>query len=260
MATKPPPPRSGAKLLVAEDNTVNQKVAAALLKQLGYQVDVVANGTEAVEAVARVPYDAILMDCQMPEMNGYEATAEIRRLESPGRHVPIIALTASAMKGDEERCLEAGMDAYVTKPITVDALGGVLAGLLAGPATGGVLDRKMLDSLRMMGGDTSAFLEEPADMFIDAVPADIAALNDAIANAELPAAAMVAHSLKGSCAAVGATRMGGLALEAAPIEHRFDRAIDAVALIAPAFEEVRAALRVAEGDEALAARNPSGVR
>ncbi len=124
------PAAGGVRVLVAEDNPVNQRVAVAMLRRLGYRVDVVANGTEAVEAVEHVPYAAVLMDCQMPEMNGYEATEEIRRREVPGHHIPIVALTASAIKGDEDRCLAAGMDAYVTKPVTVKALGAVLTRLL----------------------------------------------------------------------------------------------------------------------------------
>ena len=130
-APKPASPGAGAiRVLVAEDNPVNQKVAAAMLKRLGYRVDVVANGAEAVDAVEHVPYAAVLMDCQMPEMNGYEATEEIRRREPPGHHIPIVALTASAIKGDEDKCLAAGMDAYVTKPVTVKALGAALSSLL----------------------------------------------------------------------------------------------------------------------------------
>jgi CheY-like chemotaxis protein len=120
------------KVLVAEDNAVNQLVATAMLTRLGYQVDVVANGREAVLAIERSSYVAVLMDCRMPVMNGYEASAEIRRREEPGRHIPIVALTASAINGDEERCRAAGMDDYVTKPVTVDRLASVLGPLIKG--------------------------------------------------------------------------------------------------------------------------------
>ncbi len=120
------------RVLVAEDNAVNQLVATAMLTRLGYQVDVVANGREAVLAFERSSYVAVLMDCRMPVMNGYEASAEIRRREAPGHHVPIVALTASAINGDEERCRAAGMDDYVTKPVTVDRLASVLGPLIKG--------------------------------------------------------------------------------------------------------------------------------
>jgi CheY-like chemotaxis protein len=123
-------------VLVAEDNPVNQMVAAAMVKRLGYQADVVANGREAVLSLERIRYAAVLMDCQMPEMNGYEASMEIRRREGTGHHVPIVAVTASAIKGDEERCLAAGMDAYVTKPVTVETMGAVLHRLIDGSASG----------------------------------------------------------------------------------------------------------------------------
>lgn len=111
------------KVLVAEDNIVNQKVVQRLLEKCGFAVDVVGNGEEAVEAVARIDYDLILMDVQMPVMDGLEATLKIRDSEkNSDDHVPIIALTANAMKGDRERCIQAGMDSYVSKPIRLEAL------------------------------------------------------------------------------------------------------------------------------------------
>jgi two-component system sensor histidine kinase/response regulator len=115
---------------------VNQKVACRALEKLGYEVDVVSNGREAVAAWERGNYDLILMDCQMPDMDGYEATREIRRREPAEQHIPIVALTAHAMKGADEECRAAGMDDHLTKPIDRDAIDRCLRKYL-GPITGG---------------------------------------------------------------------------------------------------------------------------
>jgi CheY-like chemotaxis protein/anti-sigma regulatory factor (Ser/Thr protein kinase) len=108
------------RVLVAEDNAVNQKIAARMLEKIGCRVDLAANGREAVEMADRFPYDLILMDCGMPEMDGFAATREIR--SRPGRRMPIVALTAHAIAGTRERCLEAGMDDYVSKPLARDTI------------------------------------------------------------------------------------------------------------------------------------------
>jgi PAS domain S-box-containing protein len=128
----------GARVLVVEDNVVNQKVAVRLLSKLGLRADVAADGREALDMLEILPYDLVLMDCQMPEMNGYEATAEIRVREGSGPRVPIIALTADAAGQYRERCLEAGMDDVITKPVTLQELDRALATWLQ-PARVGIV-------------------------------------------------------------------------------------------------------------------------
>jgi CheY-like chemotaxis protein len=136
----PDDPQPGkARMLLAEDNDINQLIARGLLRKLGYSVDIVANGLAVLEALQLIPYDVIFMDCQMPEMDGYDAARTIRKLEEGSGHgfngktpVHIIAITANAMQGDREKCLAAGMDDYISKPIRLPELQAVLERWKAG--------------------------------------------------------------------------------------------------------------------------------
>jgi signal transduction histidine kinase/CheY-like chemotaxis protein len=123
--------RKGSRVLVVEDNAANLKVTVRMVERLGYRAEVAANGAEAIHMLELSPYDAVLMDCQMPEMDGYEATKVIRKSEPSGRHVPIIAMTAAALAGDRERCLAAGMDDYISKPVKLHIVAAVLERWLA---------------------------------------------------------------------------------------------------------------------------------
>jgi CheY-like chemotaxis protein len=118
----PTPALPGYRVLVAEDNQTNQRIVTRFLQKLNCRVDVVGNGREALEMYERLPYDCIFMDCQMPEMDGYEATQRIREQQQNGHRIPIIALTAGALPGDREKCLAAGMDEHLTKPLKLEDL------------------------------------------------------------------------------------------------------------------------------------------
>ncbi|MDQ5828846.1 MAG: response regulator, partial [Actinomycetota bacterium] len=219
---------SGARILIAEDNPVNQKVAVRMLERLGYQADVAADGIEAVEALSRVPYAAVLMDVQMPEMDGYAATAEIRRREGgTQRRTPVIAMTANAMEGDREKALAAGMDDYVPKPVKPEELDAVLerwvskadedkASVLEGgedSATGqgsevDPLDRSVLAGLRELQEEGEPdLLGELIELFLADVPPQLVALRKAAEADDARSVERIAHTLKGSCANMGTVGM-----------------------------------------------------
>jgi PAS domain S-box-containing protein len=176
-------------ILLAEDNIVNQKVAVRQLQKLGYRADAVANGREAIEALGRIAYDLVLMDCQMPEMDGYEATAEIRRIEGADQHTPIIAMTAHALSGDREKSIAAGMDDHITKPVNVGELSRVLEKFLTPvteePATvAGPLDELAppvdLEQLHQALGDDPEEVLEILDLYRDQMAENLLKLDAAI--------------------------------------------------------------------------------
>ena len=211
---------AAAHLLVAEDNEVNQKVAVRILEKLGYSVEVAEDGHEAVEACGRARYDAVLMDVQMPGMDGYEATRLIREREAGGRRTPIVAMTANAMKGDREKCLDAGMDDYVSKPVTPAELEAVLgrwvrpatappAAVAVPPGRADELDETIVRSL-MSVDDDGTLLDEIVETFVRIAPVRIGAIKKAARAADASALERAAHSFLGSCGNVGCRRMADL--------------------------------------------------
>jgi signal transduction histidine kinase/DNA-binding response OmpR family regulator len=223
--------RSRAHLLIAEDNAMNQKVVAKMLESLGYRVDVAANGLEALQALSRASYAAILLDCHMPEMDGHEATREIRRREQgTSRHTLIIALTASAMKSDREEALGAGMDDYITKPVKREVLEEALERWIARDAEaspeevpaqagsavptdvqGETVDYAVLQGLRDLGGEE--MLRELVEMFLDEGQSRLATLRKALEEGDAQSVERVAHTLKGNSVNMGAVRMAALCAE-----------------------------------------------
>jgi CheY-like chemotaxis protein len=197
--------------LLVEDNEINQAVAVAMLEREGYRVDVVADGRAALDAVAGAEYAAVLMDCQMPGMDGYQATAELRRRESGGEHLPIIALTAHALEGERERCLAAGMDDFLAKPVRADELSAALERHLDPP----LVDPRAADRLRDAVG-SDQLVAQIFEMFLAQAAAHAATIVRAIADEDSEAAIRAAHTLKGSAATVGATAISRVA---ATIEH-----------------------------------------
>ncbi|MGZ7081043.1 MAG: response regulator, partial [Thermoanaerobaculia bacterium] len=203
--------RQNARVLVAEDNPVNQRVAARQLERLGIVADIVGNGIEAVEALSRTNYHLVLMDCQMPEMDGYEATEEIRRREGTVRHTPVIAMTANALAGDRERCLAAGMDDYLAKPVVEIELARMLARWIPAEERP-VLDPEVVENLRSLDDGSGTFLAEVATLFLEDTPPRIEAIRIAVERNDATAMADQAHTLKSSAANVGATELRELCI------------------------------------------------
>jgi CheY-like chemotaxis protein/HPt (histidine-containing phosphotransfer) domain-containing protein len=191
--------RPRLRILLAEDNPVNQQLAVRILEKRGHSVQVVTDGRQALDAVSQEQYDLVLMDVQMPEMDGFESTAAIRAGEkSSGAHVPIIALTAHAMTGDRERCLAAGMDGYLSKPLRAAELIDAIERLTPdGRAGAGGFDRAAM--LEVVEGDLT-LLQELAQVFLADTPALIIGLREAVVSRDSRRIGSMAHRLKGSVA------------------------------------------------------------
>ena len=252
-----------ARILIAEDNITNQRVALGILKRLGLSADAVANGAEAVRALETLPYDVVLMDVQMPEMDGIEATRQIRDPESavPNHQIPIIAMTAHALQGDRDNCLKAGMNDYVSKPVSPQALAAALEKWLprdsaarsigtlktpGGAAHGErarrkdlpVFDRKGMMS-RLM--DDAEIAANVVACFLEDMPRQLQALKDCLAAGDLQGVQRQAHSIKGA-----SSNIGGLALCASATEVErvgaLDSAGDLVAEVGLEFERLKQVL------------------
>jgi CheY-like chemotaxis protein len=223
--------KSDVRILLAEDNLTNQEVAIAMLTKLGYKADLVVNGTETLHALRKADYDVVLMDCGMPEMDGYEATRCIRESQPWTRNprIPIIAITADAMSGDREKCLQAGMNDYLAKPIELRQLGDILEKWLVSPPSGGV-DASASQSAAKTGtvSNQAVFNGESLlarlmgdqglaarliEVFLDDAPQRLLALKNAIEAGDACGARLQAHTLKGAAATVSAEALRAVCSE-----------------------------------------------
>jgi len=254
--------RSVMRILLAEDNITNQQVAMGILKKMGLRTDAVANGIEAIKALEAIPYDLVLMDVQMPELDGFEAARQIRDPQSAVRNhaIPIIAMTAHALQGDRERCLEAGMNDYVSKPVSPQALHEALdkwlpqepAGYLDPTAEPPVpvasvsreprtFDREGMMT-RLMGDEELA--QAVVEGFLLDIPQQIAALRAALQDANTVHAERQAHTIKGAAANVGGEALRAIAaeMEKAAKAGNVDAAITLVTELEMAFDRLRVAM------------------
>ena len=223
---------ANARVLLAEDNPINCRLAREILRQAGVECRAVENGRQALEAVAGERFDLVLMDCQMPEMDGFTATQRIREMEDGGQlagHLPVIALTANAIKGDRERCLAAGMDDYISKPFEIHALLATMGRFLAGPSQAAAdssaadppssplrpdgpapIDRDVLLAHCM---EDPEFASSLLSDFAEDLPKRLQQLAEHVHQGDVKAAAEVAHSLKGSAGILAATAVRAIAAE-----------------------------------------------
>jgi PAS domain S-box-containing protein len=244
---------SPKRILLAEDNVVNQKVALRQLLKLGYRADAVANGCEALEALARIPYDLVLMDCQMSEMDGYEATAEIRRREGSTKHTFIVAMTANALAGDRAKCLAAGMDDYVSKPVRPEELGIVLKRMFGGRGDGAQRRRigektsapVDMEQLSAAIGDEPSERAEILEIYMNQMATNLERLEAAIALQDAGTVDLIAHNCAGTSANCGMVAVVDLLREMERMgrENRLEAAAVLLVDIGGEFARVQSFLR-----------------
>ena len=237
-------PAGHGQVLLVEDNEINQTVALGILANLGFRADVAGNGREAVEKAAARDYQAILMDCLMPEMDGYEATAAIRRAEGPARHVPIIAMTAGALPEDRERCLASGMDDHLAKPLMPATVGAALERWASPPD----VRRQIQDRLDLLRGASAAL--GPAELagllrkLSAHAPGHVEEIHQAVATDDLTRLRDQAHQFKGVAANLGAEELASVCerLERAARDEDLEAAIEPLAELRPRTREMLAAV------------------
>jgi PAS domain S-box-containing protein len=263
------------RILVVEDNPVNRELAAEQLRVLGYQGDIVGNAQAALDALSRQNYDLVLMDCEMPMMDGYEATREIRRRENGGRHVVIVAMTANATQEQRDQCLEAGMDDFLSKPVRLQTLGDMLASWsenlngaghsgkavkraekFAPPAAAhdaaqskSELDSQTLVELQELSKATGDdVLRKLVEAFLSELPQRLAALKSALDAGDLVALGRAAHAMK-SAAAIGALHYANLCstVESHALANQLSEAISLAQVLIDESAKIPAMLRRAAG-------------
>ncbi len=246
------------RILIAEDNPVNQKVARRQVEKLGYRVDVVANGLEALDAISKVSYDIVLMDCQMPLMDGYEAATEIRRREGANKKIVVIALTANAMEGESEKCLAAGMDDYLSKPVNITKLQQTLARWqllirnkkaasdeVATHPSEQVSPPVNIEHLRDVSNDDDELLQELIELYLGQMSENIEKLKAAVAENNPEELKRIAHTAIGSSATCGITAVLAPLRQLEQIDYwagRFEEAKSLIAQVEKEFERVRECL------------------
>ena len=244
-------------VLVVEDNEINRTVAMRSLERLGFRAAAARNGAEAVEKFAPETYAAVLMDCQMPVMDGYEATAQLRAAEAGRRPTPILAMTAGALVGDRERCLAAGMDDYIAKPVAVEDLALVLrrwvpvedvrAGGDVPPRPAAALDARVVSELRGLDTPGSGFFHGVIGLFLDTTPGRVDSLVTAARSGDADAVRTLAHGLRSTCGNVGAKGMHDLC---AQIEEQAQKGAPALEpLVAALTAELRLVREALEGEQ-----------